>query len=96
MYLHLGQEIVVNQNDIVAIFDMDTSTISKHTRDFLKKAEEKKIVFNISDNIPNSVVVCTIMGSEVVYISQISSQTLYKRMNFLDIYSQDKSHKEAK
>ncbi|MBR4949912.1 MAG: DUF370 domain-containing protein [Clostridia bacterium] len=96
MYLHLGQEIVVNQNDIVAIFDMDTATISKHTRDFLKKAEEKKIVFNISDNIPNSVVVCTIMGSEVVYISQISSQTLYKRMNFLDIYSQDKSHKEAK
>ena len=80
----------------VAIFDMDTATISKHTRDFLKKAEEKKIVFNISDNIPNSVVVCTIMGSEVVYISQISSQTLYKRMNFLDIYSQDKSHKEAK
>ncbi len=96
MYLHLGQEIVVNQRDIVAIFDMDTSTISKHTRDFLKKAEEKKIVFNISDNIPNSIVVCTILGSEVVYISQISTQTLYKRMSFLDIYSQEKSQKEAK
>ena len=96
MYLHLGQEIVVNQRDIVAIFDMDTATISKNTRDFLKKAEEKKIVFNISDNIPNSIVICTILGSEVVYISQISTQTLYKRMSFLDIYSQDKSQKEAK
>ncbi len=96
MYLHLGQEIVVNQRDIVAIFDMDTSTISKNTRDFLKKAEEKKIVFNISDNIPNSIVICTILGSEVVYISQISTQTLYKRMSFLDIYSQEKSQKEAK
>lgn len=96
MYLHLGQEIVVNQDDIVAIFDMDTSTVSKNTRDFLKKSEEKKIVFNISDNIPNSIVVCTIMGSEVVYISQISSQTLYKRMSFLDVYSPDKGQKEAK
>lgn len=27
MYLHLGQDTIVNQRDIVGVFDMDNSTI---------------------------------------------------------------------
>ena len=39
MYLHLGQEVVVRHSDIIGVFDMDNTTISPHTRDFLHKAE---------------------------------------------------------
>lgn len=39
MYLHLGQDKVVSMDEIVGIFDLDTSTVSKATRDYLAKAE---------------------------------------------------------
>ena len=35
MYLHLGGDKVVKTKDIIGIFDMDTSTVSKNTRDYL-------------------------------------------------------------
>ena len=40
MYLHLGQETVVKMDSIVGIFDLDTSTISKFTRDYLTQPED--------------------------------------------------------
>ena len=35
MYLHLGQDTVVKKKDIIGIFDMDTTTVSKISRDYL-------------------------------------------------------------
>ena len=31
MYLHLGQDTVIKMDEIIGIFDMDTSTLSKTT-----------------------------------------------------------------
>ncbi len=83
MYLHLGQETVVNEKDVVGIFDLDTSTVSKHTRNFLNKAEKEKRVYNVSFELPKSFVLCCNKEKEQkVYISQISTTTLNKRSNF--------------
>ncbi|MDD5795421.1 MAG: DUF370 domain-containing protein [Oscillospiraceae bacterium] len=84
MYLHLGKNTVIKTKDIVGIFDMDTSTISKNTRDYLAKAEKAGRVINVSTELPKSFVVCRDKEGIKVYISQISSQTLQKRnFNFL-------------
>ena len=40
MYLHLGQDTVIKMDEIIGIFDMETSTISKITRDYLAQAEK--------------------------------------------------------
>jgi hypothetical protein len=79
MYLHLGKEKLVRGNDIIGIFDLDTTTISKHTRDYLKKAEDLGKVVNITDELPKSFIVCKTKGQTVIYISQLSSSTLLKR-----------------
>ena len=80
MYLHLGREIVVLQEDVIGLFDLDTSTWSKHTKRFLTAWEEKGQVVNVSDELPKSAVVCCGRdGRTVVYISQLSTQTLRKR-----------------
>lgn len=79
MYLHLGKNTVVKTKNIVGIFDMDTSTISKNTRDYLAKAEKSGRVINVSMELPKSFVVCRETDGIKVYISQISSQTLQKR-----------------
>ena len=84
MYIHLGEDVVVNQKSIVGIFDLETSTISKITREYLSAAEKKGQVINVSTQIPTSFVVCKINGETTVYTAQISSQTLSKRAGFID------------
>ena len=87
MYLHLGNDVVVRKKDIIAIFDMDNTTISKHTRKFLNFAEKRGEVVNITYELPKSFVVCAKNKgkNKKVYISQISSLTLLKRSGFLNI-----------
>jgi len=41
MYVHLGGDTVVLQKDIIAIFDLEITSISKITREFLNVAEEE-------------------------------------------------------
>lgn len=79
MYLHLGNEKVVKSKNIIGIFDLDTSTVSKHTRKFLELAEKNGNVINVTNELPKSFVVCFEKGIKKVYISQISSSTLQKR-----------------
>ncbi len=80
MYLHLGNERVVNTKNIIGIFDMDTSTVSKFSRDFLNKAQKEGKVINVSYELPKSFVVCKENGEVIVYISQLSSITLQHRL----------------
>ena len=80
MYLFLGQDTVVNDKDIIGIFDIDTTTVSKKTRDFLSIAEKKKQVINVTFDLPKSFVLCKEKDKDTkIYISQISTQTLEKR-----------------
>ncbi len=82
MYLHLGQEVVVRNADIIGVFDMDNTTISPHTRDFLRKAENDGRVTYVSMELPKSFTVCAPKGKrgdQQVYISQIAPSTLRKR-----------------
>ena len=79
MYLHLGQDTVVLQKEIIGIFDIEKASLSKYTRDFLKLAEKKGRVVDVSYVMPKSFVLCVCDGNPTVYISQISPQTLKKR-----------------
>ena len=79
MYLHLGENTVVRTDNIIGIFDMDTSTISKWTKEYLSNATKNKRVINVSMELPKSFVVCNENNEIKVYVSQISSQTLMKR-----------------
>lgn len=82
MYLHLGQDTVVNTKDIIGIFDMDTSTVSKNTRDFLNRNERQKNVITVAFDLPKTFVLVNKKRKEKskVYISPLSSSTLLKRV----------------
>lgn len=79
MYLHLGNDVVVSKADILAIFDMDNTTISKRSRKFLTMAQNSNQVIDITDDLPKSYIVTEVSGNVNVYISSVSSKTLYKR-----------------
>ncbi len=86
MYLHLGQDTVVSAETIIGIYDMDTSTVSKWSREYLNRAEKEGRVINVSFfDLPKSFIVCRETENdnkiERVYISPLSSQTLLKRLH---------------
>ena len=79
MYLHLGNDVVVRKKDIVAVFDMDNTTVSKQSRRFLTVAQQKGAVVDITEDLPKSYIVTEHEGEIKVYISSVSSKTLQKR-----------------
>ena len=83
MYLHLGQDTVVRTGDVVGIFDLENSSVSKITKEFLAKSEQGGRVVNVSYELPKSFVICVEGQKSTVYITQISSTTLKKRAGFI-------------
>ena len=82
MYLHLGNDFMVNTKEIIGIFDIENTSVSKITKDFLNESANKKRVVNCTYEMPKSFVVCLDCDfTETVYISQMSCQTLLKRFN---------------
>lgn len=79
MFLHLGGDTVVNLKDVIAIMDLDVTSISKITREFLTVAEEERFVVNVSEDLPKSYVLAEIDHKSKIFISPISSATLLKR-----------------
>ncbi|MFR3991804.1 MAG: extracellular matrix regulator RemB [Angelakisella sp.] len=83
MYLHLGQETVVRERDIIGIFDLDNTTVSRHTRKTLNEAEKAGRVINVTDDLPKDL--ChhhparQKTGEDMVYLCQLSTGTLKKR-----------------
>lgn len=75
MYLHIGEDTVIRDSDIIGIFDMDTSTVNKATRDYLKKAEQEKRVVYVNYDLPK----CFVVTDKKVFISPINTSTLSKR-----------------
>ena len=80
MYLHLGQDTVITYSEILGIFDLEATTVSKATRDYLANATRCGRVVNVSTDLPKSFVVCrSEAGETTVYVSPISPSTLLKR-----------------
>lgn len=79
MYLHLGQNVVVPIASVIGVFDLDNTTQSHITRAFLSRAEKAGQVRNVCEDIPKSFILCEEGGKPAVYLSQLSSSTLFKR-----------------
>ena len=79
MYLHLGQNTIVQDKEIIGIFDLDITSQSLRTRQFLNIAERSGHVVAVTDDIPKSFVVTGRRNRQRIYISQLSTATLLKR-----------------
>lgn len=85
MYLHLGNNVVVPDDEIIGVFDLDISSQSFRTREFLSKAEKSGCVCAVGDDLPKSFVICGDREKQTVYLSQLMSATLLKRSEGIGI-----------
>ena len=76
LYLHLGGNFVIPESSIIGIFDLDNTTISKHTRGLLARAEKEGRVNTVSSDLPKSFVLC---NDGTIYLCQISPSALAGR-----------------
>jgi len=80
MYLHLGQNVMVRNQDIIGIFDLDNTTWSFRTRRFLGRAEQEGRVIAVGDDLPRSFVLTDEEeAGSIVYITALSSTALSAR-----------------
>jgi len=84
MFLHIGGDVVIPIRNVIAILDIETTTISKDTKEFLKIAEEEGFIESISDDLPKSFIITETDKKSKIYLSPISSVTLQKRSAFVD------------
>ena len=82
MYLHLGQDFIVNTRDVIGVFDLDTATDAgqkaKITDEFLRHAQQEGAVVDVSGSMPKSFVL-TDFPDDTVYITQISTAAIRNR-----------------
>ena len=76
MYLHIGGDAAVRDEDILAVFDMDNATASHITRAALRRAEREKKVINTAEDRPRSFVLCS---DGTVWLSGLNPATLLRR-----------------
>lgn len=81
MYLHIGNNVMLPEKHIIGVFDLEITSQSKRTSEFLGRAEDESLVIDACEDIPKSFLVCDHpYHPQLVYLSELSSQTLQKRM----------------
>jgi hypothetical protein len=79
MYINIGNDMAVRQRSVLGVFDLDSTSTSRRTREFLEKAELDGMVVPC-DDLPKSFVLTSEYGMIRVYLTALSASTLEKRM----------------
>ena len=79
MYLSIGNDMAVRDKSIIGIFDLDNTSTSKRTREFLDKAEKDGEVVPC-DDLPKSFLLTAEYGLDRIYLTPYNSSTLEKRL----------------
>ena len=79
MYISIGADFAVRDRSVIGIFDLDNASWSRHTRRFLREAEQQGEVVAITEDLPKSLVLTEEFGLNRVYLTQFNTAALEKR-----------------
>jgi hypothetical protein len=80
MFIHIGQDTVITDDEIIGIFDMENTTVMKSTVDYLNTAEKSGEVNNVAPfELPKSFVVTNTKKGRKIHISPVSVGTILRR-----------------
>ena len=69
MFIHIGENKVVRKKDVVAIFDMESSTVSSVTKKYLSNAQKEGRVVALGYDLPRSFI---LMNDKTIYLSSLT------------------------
>lgn len=85
MYLHLGGDCTVARQEILGIFDLENTSLSRDTKAFLAAGEKNGEVVYATRELPKSFIVTRRGSRRRIYISPVSVQTLRRRQSLSEI-----------
>ena len=80
MYIDVGGDFSLRRDTVVGVFDLDNTSCSKWTRQFLQKAQQEGQIVETTDDLPKSFVVSTEFGQTRVYLTRYNAAILQKRL----------------
>ena len=84
MYLHIGNKKSVRSDRIIGIFDFDTATVSRISKEFIGGCERDGRVIYDDFDLPRSFVLTDEDGKYLVRLSRISTHGLKVRLDGAD------------
>ena len=79
MYLHVGKGKSVKEDDVIGIFDLDTSTVSSVTKKFINKMQKNGNLEYTDSDLPRSFILTEKKGNIKIVLSRISTIGLKSR-----------------
>ena len=79
MYLDIGKDMSVRDRSIIGIFDLDNTSTSPRTREFLNHAEREGQVVPC-DGLPKAFVLTDEYGFHQLHLTELNTATLEKRL----------------
>ena len=80
MYILISQDKAITTDGILGIFDLDNTTVSKASREYINYAEKSGECETVSFDLSKSFIVKVMGGKRKVYISPFSTSTVFKRL----------------
>ena len=77
MYLNIGGDMAVRDTTIIGIFDLDNTSVSPRTREFLGRAEKEGQVVPCDDRT-KAFVLTAEYGMHRLYLTSLNTATLEK------------------
>ena len=81
MYVHIGKDMVINPNNIIAILDIESLEKKKKLEEVLQNLKISDKIIDVSDNNKKSLIILKKKDIVLGYITNISSITIAKRAN---------------
>lgn len=80
MYLHIGNGKSIRKDKIIGIFDLDTSTVSKITKEFINKNDRMGRLEYTDSDLPRAFILHEDEKGYSIKLSRISTQGLKIRI----------------
>ena len=84
MVISIGEGVLVNTENIIAILDMDSITVKERGKIIFNLAQDKMVYID-EESLPRSCIIVCENGKTTLYISPLNSVTISKRAADSDI-----------
>lgn len=81
MYVHIGKDMVINSDNIIAILDIESLEKKKKLEEVLQNLRISDKIIDVSENNKKSLIILKKKDIVLGYITNISSITIAKRAN---------------
>ena len=80
MYLHIYKDCVINNKDVIGIFNINNIKESKVNIEFLEELNKNNNIKNISENQEKILILTNKLNKTNGYISNLTTNTIKKRI----------------